>query len=193
MRLFEDIRWTKKISIFPVGITGYGDVNSPIVRMKTSQDIPVKAESSVSYNSLNSASCQVIGFSDLLLNVQKFPVDMAGFAANVDFIASRTNQSMPYIVGYGENYFLQSLNVSLSDLEPMSECCTKVYVWHTKTVSRRRLPTLEYSELKDTNLNTLLRNLEENGIVRMDSRRGQQIFTCTKPDGCNTTQGRPVV
>ena len=113
--------------------------------------------------------------------------------ANVDFISSHANhQSMPYKVGYEEDYFLQSLNVSFSDLEPLSDCCTKVYVWHTKTISKKHTPIVRYSELEDTNLNDLVKNLETKGIVKMDSRRGQQIFTCTEVNGCDTIKGRTV-
>ena len=139
--------------------------------------------------------CQVIGFSDPWFANRKFPIDMAGFAANVNFIASHPHQSMPYKVGYEEDYFLQSLNVSFNDLEPRSECCTQVYVWHTKTVSKKVLPSVKYSEpsnelLSDTNLLPLMKNLEDKGLVKVDSRRGQHIFTCTEVNGCDTSKGK---
>ena len=133
----------------------------------------------------SSQSCEVIGFSNSWFAKRKFPFDMAGFAINVNFLASKVNQSMPYKVGYEEDYFLQSLNISLSELEPMSECCTEVYVWHTKTVSRKELPVVKYFKFDNTNLNLLMTNLEENGMVRMDERKGQDIFVCTDTNGCN--------
>ena len=139
-----------------------------------------------------SQSCEVIGFSDPWFANRKFPIDMAGFAANVDFLASHPHQSMPYKVGYEEDYFLQSLNVSFGDFEPKSECCTNVYVWHTKTVSKKHIPVVKYSELENTNLNSLMKNLEQKGIVKMDSRRGQRLFVCTETNGCDTISGRSV-
>ena len=201
LRLFEDIRWTKKISIFPVGLIGYQSVTSPIVLNKSSKKQAEQDHNlNASFTNLsNTNTCQVIGFSDPWFANRKFPVDMAGFAANVDFILSHPHQSMPYKVGYEEDYFLQSLNVSFSDLEPMAECCTKVYVWHTKTVSKKRVPTMTHRDpngnnnlLYDTNLLALLKDLEDKGVVRMDVRRGQQIFTCTDVNGCDTINGRNV-
>ena len=193
LRLFDDIRWTKKISLFPVGLIGYQAVTSPIVVKKTDHAKKLKGEEGKQFSSdlsLPQTACEVIGFSDPWFANRKFPIDMAGFAANVEFIASHPHQSMPYKVGYEEDYFLQSLNVSFSDFEPLSECCTKVYVWHTKTVSKKYKPCMRYSELEDTNLNPLMKNLENKGIVRMNSRRGQNVFTCTETNGCDTIQGR---
>ena len=189
--MFEDIRWTKKISLFPVGLIGYQAVTSPLVAMKKTSSANMKSDDISSKND-TSHSCEVIGFSDPWFANRKFPIDMAGFAANVDFLASQPHQSMPYKVGYEEDYFLQSLNVSFSDFEPMSECCTKVYVWHTKTVSKKHLPVVKYSELESTNLNPLMKNLEQKGIVRMDSRRGQRLFVCTEANGCDTISGRSI-
>ena len=158
LRIFDDIRWTKKISLFPVGLIGYQAVTSPIVAKKKSSADSIQSDEKFSQNN-KSQSCEVIGFSDPWFANRKFPIDMAGFAANVDFLAFQPHQSMPYKVGYEEDYFLQSLNVSFNDFEPKSECCTKVYVWHTKTVSKKHLPVVKYSELEYTNLNSLMKNL----------------------------------
>ena len=190
LRLFEDIRWTKKIAVFPVGLIGYQAVSSPIVANKTTTNANPT-------NNSSSLSCEVVGFSDPWFANRKFPIDMAGFAANVDFVASHPHQAMPYKVGYEEDYFLQSLNVSFADLEPKADCCTKLYIWHTKTVSRKRIPILKYVEryggnkvLKGTNLGSLMKELEQNGLVNIDRRRGQQIFTCTEANGCDSITGR---
>ena len=191
LRIFEDIRWTKKVSLFPVGLIGYQAVTSPIVAKKKT---PTTSTGSVENSAPNNASqsCEVIGFSDPWFANRKFPIDMAGFAANTGFLASHPHQSMPYKVGYEEDYFLQSLNVSFSDFEPKADCCTKVYVWHTKTVSKKHLPVVKYSDLENTNLNPLMKNLEQKGIVKMDSRRGQRLFVCTEANGCDTVSGRSV-
>ena len=139
-----------------MGLIGYQAVSSPIVSNK---DTNSKIET---YNSAG-LPCHVMGFSDPWFANRKFPVDMAGFAANVDFISSHPHQAMPYKVGYEEDYFLQSLNVSFSDLEPRAECCTRVYVWHTKTV-HKKLPRMKPHEVdgggdKGTNLLPLMKAL----------------------------------
>ena len=183
LRLFEDIRWTRKISLFPVGFIGDSAYSSPIV---VKREIPIATQSygQSSWQNNSSQSCEVVGFSDPWFAKRKFPIDMAGFAVNVDFLASKPHQSMPYLVGYEETLFLQSLNVTLSDFEPLCECASKVYVWHTKTVKQKDMPVVKYSELKDTNLNLLVENLERNGILRIDPRDGQNIYACRHVNGC---------
>jgi len=76
---------------------------------------------------------KVVGFSDDSLPYRKFAVDMAGFAVNVNFLASIENASMPYKAGYEEDYFIQSLNVTFDDLEPLANGCTQVVM--TQSVS----------------------------------------------------------
>jgi len=71
---------------------------------------------------------KVVGFSDAWLGNRKFAVDMAGFAVNVEFLASIKTAAMPYKAGYEEDYFIQSLNITLDDLEPLAEGCTKVVI-----------------------------------------------------------------
>lgn len=98
------MRFTKKVSMWPVGlITKYG-VSSPIVRNGT-----------------------ISGFYDGWIGGRKFPVDMAGFAVNVNFLLSRPNASMPYKPGYEEDGFLKSLSpLNLTEIEVMASNCTQV-------------------------------------------------------------------
>lgn len=98
------MRYTKKVSMWPVGlITKYG-VSSPIVRNGT-----------------------ISGFYDGWIGGRKFPVDMAGFAVNVNFLLSRPNASMPYKPGYEEDGFLKSLSpLNLTEIEVMATNCTQV-------------------------------------------------------------------
>lgn len=98
------MRYTKKVSMWPVGlITKYG-VSSPIVRNGT-----------------------ISGFYDGWIGGRKFPVDMAGFAVNVNFLLSRPNASMPYKPGYEEDGFLKSLSpLNLTEIELMATNCTEV-------------------------------------------------------------------
>lgn len=102
--LLFQMRYTKKVSMWPVGlITKYG-VSSPIVRNGT-----------------------ISGFYDGWIGGRKFPVDMAGFAVNVNFLLSRPNASMPYKPGYEEDGFLKSLSpLNLTEIELMATNCTQV-------------------------------------------------------------------
>ena len=102
------MRFTKKVSMWPVGlITKYG-VSSPIVRNGT-----------------------ISGFYDGWIGGRKFPVDMAGFAVNVNFLLSRPNASMPYKPGYEEDGFLKSLSpLNLTEIELMASNCTEVCRWY---------------------------------------------------------------
>ncbi len=62
-RLFDEIRWTSKVSMFPVGLVGKQGISAPVVR-----------------------GGRVVGFTDPWIHKRKFPVDMAGFAFNVKLL-----------------------------------------------------------------------------------------------------------
>jgi len=109
-RLFEEMRGTKRVSMFPVGLVTKLGVSSPIVR-----------------------GGKVHGFYDGWLANRKFAVDMAGFAVNVDHFLSCPDASMPFIEGREETKFLEGLKISNEDIEPLAANCTKVLVWHTRT------------------------------------------------------------
>lgn len=98
------MRYTKKVSMWPVGLITKFGVSSPIVRNGT-----------------------ITGFYDGWIGGRKFPVDMAGFAVNVNFLQTRSNASMPFKAGYEEDGFLKSLApLSLDEIEPMAANCTQV-------------------------------------------------------------------
>lgn len=65
-----------------------------------------------------------------------FSLDMAGFALNVELILNKTEVMFSYKseVGYLENDFLSAF-VEKRNLEPLAKNCTKVYVWHTRTLN----------------------------------------------------------
>jgi beta-1,3-glucuronyltransferase len=70
---------------------------------------------------------KVVGFFDSGPSKRKFPVDMAGFAVNVEFLLTHPNATMPYKAGYEEDHFLRSLGLTLEDIEPKADSCTQVY------------------------------------------------------------------
>ena len=98
------IRTTKKVSMFPVGLVTNLGVSSPIVRNGT-----------------------VVDFYDGWLAKRKFPVDMAGFAFNVDYFLSLPNDvSMPFRAGHEETKFLEQLRIKKEEIEPLADNCKKV-------------------------------------------------------------------
>ncbi|KAK8754123.1 hypothetical protein OTU49_012261, partial [Cherax quadricarinatus] len=102
-RIFQEIRATKQVSMFPVGLVTRLGVSSPIV-----------------------SGGKLIGFYDGWIAGRKFPVDMAGFAVNVQFYLKRNAPMMPYNVGFEEDGFLKALKIKPEDIEPLADNCTKV-------------------------------------------------------------------
>ncbi|KAG4079491.1 hypothetical protein HA402_005188 [Bradysia odoriphaga] len=73
LRLFSEIRSTQRVSMFPVGLIGLYAVSTPIVKQG-----------------------KVIGFFDSWPANRLWPVDMAGFAVNLEYLALSPNATMPY-------------------------------------------------------------------------------------------------
>ncbi|XP_042230926.1 galactosylgalactosylxylosylprotein 3-beta-glucuronosyltransferase P-like isoform X1 [Homarus americanus] len=132
-RIFQEIRETKQVSMFPVGLVTRLGVSSPIV-----------------------SGGKIIGFYDGWIAGRKFPVDMAGFAVNVKFYLKKNAPLMPYNVGFEEDGFLKALKIKPEEIEPLADNCTKILVWHTRTV--KSLPALKMPDsdkVTKTNLNYL--------------------------------------
>ena len=68
---------------------------------------------------------------------------MAGFAIGVKHFMSKAQpyyskgdiNLMAFKKGYEEETFLQVMNVQPKEVEFLAENCSKIYVWHTKTVN----------------------------------------------------------
>lgn len=101
--LIFQIRYTKKVSMFPVGLVTRLGVSTPIVK-----------------------NGKVIGFYDGWIAGRKFPVDMAGFAINVQEFLDHPDALMPFSVGYEEDGLLKNLKIKTSDIEPKAGNCTEV-------------------------------------------------------------------
>ncbi|KAJ7417004.1 Galactosylgalactosylxylosylprotein 3-beta-glucuronosyltransferase 1 [Willisornis vidua] len=113
LELFEEMRSTRKVSVWPVAFVGGLRYESPKV---------------------NSAG-KVYGWKTVFDPHRPFAIDMAGFAVNLRLILQR---SQAYFKlrgvkgGYQESSLLREL-VTLNDLEPKAANCTKILVWHTRT------------------------------------------------------------
>lgn len=141
VRLFDELRKTRKVSVFPVGgIDGLG-LSTPVLNMETKK---------------------VIGFHDPFIKQRYFALDMAGFAVNLQFFLSKPKATMPYKVGYEEDFFLRSLEITLEDLEPLANGCTEILVWHTRTKAVVAPKTSDIKqEWKSSNLQSLYKNILE--------------------------------
>lgn len=104
LEIFNQMRYTKKVSMWPVGLVTKFGLSSPIVK--------------------NGA---LFGFYDGWIGGRKYPVDMAGFAVNVKFFLSRPKAVMPYHAGYEEDKFLRSLApLNNTEIELLASNCTEV-------------------------------------------------------------------
>ncbi|KAL0268082.1 UNVERIFIED_CONTAM: hypothetical protein PYX00_010153 [Menopon gallinae] len=128
--LFQEIRTTKKVSMFPVGLCTKLGVSSPIVQ-----------------------NGKFIGFYDGWIAGRKFPVDMAGFAVNLEFLFQRPNASMPYTPGFEEDGFLKSLSpFEPEEIELKADNCTKILVWHTQTKKNEPSMAVDMHRYNNTNI-----------------------------------------
>nr|CAH8826481.1 unnamed protein product [Trichobilharzia regenti] len=132
LRIFEEMRGTIRVSTWPVGFAGElpweGCVTSTNGTYITSMWSVYKPE-------------------------RPFPIDMAGFAVNVDLILKNPNAGFDYKRprGMQESQFLLDLGIKhWRELEPLADGCQKILVWHTRTAE----PVL-----------TLWNKLESQGVV----------------------------
>ena len=157
LRLFEEIRMTRKVSMFPVGFIGTIGFSSPIIEKS-----------------------KVIGFTDYFFANRKFPVDMAGFAVNID-VLRRHKPKMPFLVNHEETLFLQNLNLNMEDIEPLANDCTEVLVWHTKTV-KNDFPSYRIGVGSGTNLHRLMKSMSDKGLAS-ESTNGDLLPVCMNSGG----------
>uniref|UniRef100_A0A914XPB5 Galactosylgalactosylxylosylprotein 3-beta-glucuronosyltransferase n=1 Tax=Plectus sambesii TaxID=2011161 RepID=A0A914XPB5_9BILA len=131
LRLFDEIRAVKKVGVWPVGIVGSLLVETPVI----------------------GAEGKLTGFNSIWKPERPFPIDMAAFAVNLQLILAHEDVAFTYEVprGYQESHLLSGLGISASDLEPMADHCSKVYVWHTRT-EKSKLTATEREKFKSSNL-----------------------------------------
>ncbi|CAM2116979.1 unnamed protein product [Caretta caretta] len=121
LRLFDEIRSTKRVSVWPVGLVGGLRFERPLVEKG-----------------------RVVGFYTAWKPNRPFPMDMAGFAIALQLLLANREARFDLLAerGYLESSLLQSL-VSIEELEPRADNCTKVLVWHT----RSEKPKMKQEEL----------------------------------------------
>ena len=159
LSLFEEIRQTEKLSMFPVGFIGRGAFSSPVVENN-----------------------KIVGFSGQRLAMKRFPVDMAGFAVSTDLL-KKHRPKMPYLRGFEETLFLENMNITNEDIEPLANGCTEVLVWHTQTV-KGDVPIYKSWTRKGQNLDALLVDVSRKGMLKESSSSEKEIQVCMKIEGC---------
>ncbi|KAK3595548.1 hypothetical protein CHS0354_021656 [Potamilus streckersoni] len=112
LHLFEEMRFTRKVTVWPVGLVGSLRYEKPIVQ-----------------------DGKVTGWYTFWRPERTFAMDMAGFAINANLLLEQSEAKFSLHVKRGglESEFLTSLGVTLDDLEPKANGCTKILVWHTRT------------------------------------------------------------
>uniref|UniRef100_A0A6G1S9J3 Galactosylgalactosylxylosylprotein 3-beta-glucuronosyltransferase n=1 Tax=Aceria tosichella TaxID=561515 RepID=A0A6G1S9J3_9ACAR len=130
LEIFDEMRSTRNVAVWPVGLVGGLLVERPIVFMDQTSN-----------------KSRVLGFNVRWEPSRRFPVDMAGFAVSVRSILTRPNAafSCNERIGYMESHFLGQFVEVPAELEPKASDCRRILVWHTKTKS----PAL-YAEKKLT-------------------------------------------
>lgn len=122
LALFDEIRQTKIVSMFPVGLIGEFGVSAPVVEQVKLSHLSRYFVKLIQ----NNFQGKVVGFFDSWPADRKFPVDMAGFAVSVDYLLQNPNATMPYKAGHEEDQFLKSLGLKMEDIEPKANNCTEV-------------------------------------------------------------------
>uniref|UniRef100_A0A1A8M9Y9 Galactosylgalactosylxylosylprotein 3-beta-glucuronosyltransferase n=1 Tax=Nothobranchius pienaari TaxID=704102 RepID=A0A1A8M9Y9_9TELE len=112
LELFEEMRSTHGVSVWPVGFVGGRAYERPLV-----------------------SGGKVVGWYTGWRPDRPFATDMAGFAVNLQVILVnpraqfKRRGSQP---GMQESDFLKQIT-KVSELEPKANNCTQVLVWHTRT------------------------------------------------------------
>lgn len=105
-RLFDEIRKTQRISVFPVGDLGPTGIEKPSVRKGRI----------------------VRWISDW--KDRSYPIDTGGFAFHTSLLRDTTGSLWPFKGRGGETQLLQKLVRDMHDFEPLCDDCRQCYVIH---------------------------------------------------------------
>ncbi|XP_066960398.1 galactosylgalactosylxylosylprotein 3-beta-glucuronosyltransferase S-like [Macrobrachium rosenbergii] len=139
-RIFEEIRSTQAVSMFPAGFVTRLQLSTPILK-----------------------NGKFAGWYDGWIADRKYPVDMATFAFSVELLHKRPRANMAWTYSYQEESILASLGVKPEDIEFKAEGCTKIWVWHTKAQKPERADRDILRPLYD---GTNLRVLQEQMFIK---------------------------
>lgn len=108
------MRYTKKVSVWPVGLVGAMKFERPVVE-----------------------NGKVVRFHTGWRPNRPFPIDMAGFAVSLSPVLANPEACFDgnAEMGFLESSFLQNL-VTMEELEPKADMCTKVDLHSYESVDR---------------------------------------------------------
>ncbi|XP_064412925.1 galactosylgalactosylxylosylprotein 3-beta-glucuronosyltransferase 1-like [Latimeria chalumnae] len=113
LEVFEEMRYTKNVSVWPVAFVGGIRYELPLVN----------------------AAGKVGGWQVAFGKTREFAIDMSGFAVNLKLILQKPNAMFRLNIktsGHQENDFLSELT-TIDKLEPKAEKCTKLFIYsHTR-------------------------------------------------------------
>lgn len=117
----------------------------------------------------------MVAFLDSWVAGRRWPVDMAGFAVNLSYMAQYPAVNMPFKTGYEEDLFLRSIGLHIDQIEPRGANCTEVLVWHTQTKNKKvSVVRINKQYLDDsTNLGALFRSLSAMGVATASDTEGE--------------------
>ena len=120
--------------------------------------------------------------------MRKFPVDMAGFAVNTELL-KRYRPKMPYLGGFEETLFLENMNITIEDIEPLANDCTEMLVWHTQT-KKVAIPIYQTGPRQGHSLENLMDDMSSKGMLILtdSSSGGKPVKTCMKREGCASSK-----
>ncbi|XP_049528877.1 galactosylgalactosylxylosylprotein 3-beta-glucuronosyltransferase 3 [Dermacentor silvarum] len=105
-RLFAQrtqIAQVQRVGVLPVALSGAYNVSSPLV----------------------SPDGRVVGFHEPPEPERPFPMDLAGFAVNMRLVLSSASPNISFDSAQVATVFLESLGVTMDDLEPLASNCTE--------------------------------------------------------------------
>lgn len=107
IKIFDEIRKTKRVGVFPVGNRGPSNIETPII-------VNGKVSS-----------------WDAHLLTRKYPLDMGGFSFHSNMLTNISNKRFFPLAGngWGETRFLESIISDKRELEPLCNYCTDCYVF----------------------------------------------------------------
>ncbi|CAH1799564.1 unnamed protein product [Owenia fusiformis] len=135
IRIFEEMRYTNKISMWPVGIVANMMFEGPVVK-----------------------NGKVIKFVSGWSAGRKYAIDMSGFSFSVSYWKSQAYPVFPIKMvkaGHYEDEFLKLLNFKMAEIEPKASNGTQILVWHTQTVKPNVKKITITNDLKGTNIEKL--------------------------------------
>ena len=154
----------KKVSMFPVGLLRPAGIRSPVVQdgkiVGFVEDLKKRGKS--------------LAVNAKGRSFRRYPIDMAGFAFTVKTLHS-SRPKMPFRATWEEEEFLRSMQLSLSDITPLADNCTRILVWHTMTAAPDPVPLSPTNHKLNTNLPSIAREMIRSGIAIEDNENGSEF------------------